>query len=686
MARLTRVASHIGRSVSATKGSVEALATASAHLGTDDFPSVVSERIVKFTKRALDLPFGNAPRTAVEFDQEKLSQLLNADHHELRKDVLEFLGTDPVMRKKHAMGTPLEDQRELTQQQLTRFCKSGLIRFRDVKENPLRYVAAMESLYYHGANLSTKAGVHFGLFGGTIVGLGTTPHHEEFMDKIASLEVRGCFCLTELGHGSNARGIETTAEYNHATKEYILNTPSESAQKIWIGNLACHGNHGVIFAQLFADGEDRGVHAFVMRIRDENGELVKGVRVKDCGVKMGLNGIDNGRLWLDHVRIPKSSLLNKFADVTEDGRYESPIKSNTQRFTAMISALVGGRIVVAGGSLNFSKVGLAIAVRYGNRRRQFGPNGKEEIPIMDFLSHQRRLLPLIAKTIAAQLCINYAKSLFAQGEVDMAELHILAAGMKPYCTWHKVRALQECREACGGMGFLAANRIGVLKTDSDIDVTWEGDNNVLVQQVSGSLLKEFKAQFKSGSFVGLLSYFGRQMSLEIRDKHFLKRRWTSGQHLRDTDFYRDAMEYREARLLRSLVNKLKRSGKKDPFMAWNESLDLVKDLAMAHVERQVVDSFVKTIDTCDKELRPILRQLCALHSLSCIQEHMDWYLTFNYFTSAKSKAIWEEINKLCSVLRPHAEKLVDSFGIPLSLLDAPIAEDYVRSFVYPKVP
>ena len=145
-----------------------------------------------------------------------------------------------------------------------------------------------ECLYYHGNSLATKCGVNFGLFGLTVLNLGTKQHVDEYHQKIYKLEVTGGFGLTELGHGSNARAIETTAVYDHKTKEFVLNTPNEGAQKFWIGNFACHGNHAVVFAQLHVDGVHHGVHAFVFRIRDEKGAPLPGVRIGDCGVKIGM--------------------------------------------------------------------------------------------------------------------------------------------------------------------------------------------------------------------------------------------------------------------------------------------------------------------------------------------------------------------------------------------------------------
>lgn len=647
------------------------------------------DKQIESVRKTSDLPLGLVKISNTKIDPVKMSELLDVFHIAERRELQKFLAESPIMKNKHMIGLTLAEQRDLLQKQVVAVVESGNFRFQDILDAPLRWVSRLETLYYHGHNLGTKAGVHFGLFGGTVVQLGTKTHIDAFADKIANLDVRGGFCLTELGHGSNARGVETTAVYDEATREFVLNTPTESAQKIWIGNLAQHANWVVVFAQLTASGKRQGVHAFVIPVRDSAGNLLKGVRVLDCGHKAGLNGVDNGRLWLDNFRAPRNSLLNKYANIDDNGVYSSPIATDTKRFTSMIAALVGGRLVVAQGALNVAKVGLSIAVRYGLSRKQFGPPGKPEVPLLDYLSHQRRLFPLIAKTYAYQFGLNYAKQLYGDQESqhkDAHELHVLAAGMKPICTWHRVAALQTSRECCGGMGFHAANRIGPLKNDSDIDVTWEGDNTVLLQQVSSSLLKEFKTQFGKGDFRGMLSYLSHYVGLELRDKNPIKRSRRSEQHLLDVEFYEEAFEYREARLLRNLVHKLRTSKNKSPFWAWNEALDIADSLARAHVDRQVISAFAAVIDKADKGLQPILHALCSLYALSSIQENMGWYLTFRYFTPAKSKAIWEEINSLCRALRPHALDLVESFGIPEGLLDAPIAGDWLRAFSYPNVP
>lgn len=170
------------------------------------------------------------------------------------------------------------------------------------------------------------------------------------------------------------------------------------------------------------------------------------------------------------------------------------------------------------------------------------------------------------------------------------------------------------------MGFHAANRIGALKTDSDIDVTWEGDNHVLLQQISANLLKELQTQLQANKgFEGILAYFGRQMELEIRDKNIVKKFYSTEDHLTDFNFFRNALEYREARLLRALVNKTRKLSKSDSFAAWNQSNDIVEELAIASTERQVLEQFISGIKKADPQLKPILHVLCSLYALTVIQ-------------------------------------------------------------------
>lgn len=115
-------------------------------------------------------------------------------------------------------------------------------------------------------------------------------------------------------------------------------------------------------------------------------------------------------------------------------------------------------------ALSLTKLGILIATRYGASRKQFGPPKKEELPILDYLTHQRRLFIPMATVIGFQLGLNYTKDRFvSRSTKDKRDVFLLASGFKSVCTWYKVNTLQACRECCGGQGFGAHSRIGVIR-------------------------------------------------------------------------------------------------------------------------------------------------------------------------------------------------------------------------------
>jgi len=176
------------------------------------------------------------------------------------------------------------------------------------------HIAVFETLAYHDLSLTIKFGVQFGLFGGAVYMLGTEKHHKLYVEPLAKAELLGCFAMTETGHGSNVRGLETTATYDHEAKSIVIQSPNLAAGKEYIGN-AMHSSMAAVFAQLIVKGESHGVHAILVPIRDAEGNVLPGVTIKDCGYKMGLNGVDNGRLWFDRVTVPVDNLLNKYGDI-----------------------------------------------------------------------------------------------------------------------------------------------------------------------------------------------------------------------------------------------------------------------------------------------------------------------------------------------------------------------------------
>ena len=612
-------------------------------------------------------------------DTEALLRLLDAPHQEVREQVRAVL-RQPRFQHVHGLGAA--SYRE----QVYRWCRVlaghgfGALNFPvpyGGSGDMGKFLAAFETLAFHDLSLLIKFGVQFGLFGGSILMLGTERHQRRYLADTGTLELPGCFAMTELGHGSNVYDIETEAHYRPESEEFEIVTPSESARKDYIGNAACHGRLATVFAQLFVRGEPHGVHALLVPIRDKDGRVREGVRIEDCGEKLGLNGVDNGRIWFDHVRVPRENLLNRFADVSADGEYTSSIPSPSRRFFIMLSALVAGRVSIALGALSASKSGLAIAIRYGEQRRQFGPEGREEFRLLDYRSHQRRLMPPLASSYALHFALRHLVRRFVErSEQDEREVEALAAGLKAYSTWNNIETLQTARECCGGQGYLAVNRFAALKADTDIFATFEGDNTVLMLLVAKGLLTAYRRQFEDLRPFTLLKYLGQRAGTALTALNPVVTRLTDETHLLDAEFHLAALRYREDSLLRSVAARLRHRihEGQDSYHAFNDCQDHLLSTARAHVERVVLEQFIQAVAACQPEsLRDPLQSLCRLFALSRLEADRGWFQESGYLSSAKSKAIRTQVNKLCAELRPGAVALVDAFGIPHELLGAPIA-------------
>jgi acyl-CoA oxidase len=204
-----------------------------------------------------------------------------------------------------------------------------------------------------------------------------------------------------------------------------------------------------------------------------------GIEIGDCGDKVGLHGVDNGFIKFNNVRIPRENLLNRFGDVTPDGKYESEIKSEGRRFGAVLGELITGRVTLATGSIFTRRLAVTIAIRYAAARVQFGPPKGQEIPILDYKSHQVRLMPILASCYAYEFSKRVLMSKYAllhtQEDISdevLAEVHAMSAGMKAVTTWDTQVYLQTMRETCGGHGFSAYNKFGTLRDDHDVYQTF----------------------------------------------------------------------------------------------------------------------------------------------------------------------------------------------------------------------
>lgn len=651
-----------------------------------------------------------AGREPARVDVAVLEELLLGRHAALRRES-RAIAADPQYQK--IEGLPVAEHRERVLAQLRQ-----LVAEHDVLRS---FPAALGGADDHGGSLARfeelvaadpslqiKAGVQWGLFASAILHLGTAYHHETFLADAMHLRVPGAFAMTEAGHGSDVASIATTAEYDAATQEFVIHTPFRAAWKDYLGNAALHGTAAVVFAQLVtaAPGGPRvnhGVHAFYVPLRDPaTHEFLPGVGGEDDGVKGGLNGIDNGRLHFTGVRVPRTNLLNRYGDVAPDGTYSSPIASPGRRFFTMLGTLVQGRVSLDGAAANASKIALAVAVTYANQRRQFAGGTGEEVVLLDYGQHRRRLLPLLADAYATSFAHEELLAAFDEvfsGRGDTPEnredLETLAAALKPTSTWNALRTIQECREACGGAGFMAENRLTGLRADLDVYVTFEGDNTVLYQLVAKRLLGDYATSLRAlQADRGDLARFvvDRVTDVALHRTPLVRAAQTLGDlgdarrsvgQLRDArtqcELLTDRVETMVAQVAQALAPARKMSHEKAADLFDTHQHELV-EAARAHAERVQWEAFTRAVERVeDPGTRQVLTWVRDLFGLTLVERNLAWYLVNGRLSAGRARAVTSYIERLLVRLRPHAQDLVDAFGYGPEHLRAPIASGQERA-------
>jgi len=602
---------------------------------------------------------------------------------------------------KRVEGLSMADHRARVLDQLGLLVKEGAVHKAFPKsvgglEDAGGNIAQFEELVLADPSLQIKAGVQWGLFGSAVMHLGTEEHHTKWLPGIMSLEIPGAFAMTETGHGSDVSAVGTTATYDEATREFVIDTPFRAAWKDYLGNAALHGEAAVVFAQLITKGVNHGVHAFYVPIRDKKKNFLPGVGGEDDGLKGGLNGIDNGRLHFTGVRVPRTNLLNKYGDVAEDGTYSSPIASPGRRFFTMLGTLVQGRVSLDGAAVVVSKLALTIALSYGSQRRQFtAASDTEEEVILDYQRHQRRLLPRLAQTYA----MSFAHDVFLDKfddvfsgahdtDADRQDLETLAAALKPLSTWAALDILQEAREACGGNGFLVENRLTSLRADMDIYATFEGDNNVLLQLVAKRLLTDYSRKFATADAGAMAAFVAEQVGDAAINRTGLRRLgqsivdWGSTArsvgYIRDTDSQRQLLTDRVQTMIAEIAARLRPASKLPKMEAaqlFNSNQNALIEAARAHGELLQWEAFTDAVERIEDDgTRQVLTWLRDLFGLGLIEKNAAWYLIHGRISTQRAQAITSYIDdRLLPRLREHALPLVAAFEFTPEHIGAPIA-------------
>ncbi|KAG8565692.1 hypothetical protein GDO81_012946 [Engystomops pustulosus] len=499
----------------------------------------------------------------------------------------------------------------------------------------------------------------------TLLNQATPEQQERFFMPAWNLEVIGTYAQTEMGHGTHLRGLETTATYDPSTQEFILNSPTVSSIKWWPGGLGKTSNHAVVLAQLYTQGECKGLHAFIVPIRHMGThEPLPGVTVGDIGPKFGFDETDNGFLKFDKFRIPRENMLMKYAQVQPDGTYVKPLSDKLTYGT-----MVFIRSMIVGDSARSLSRACTIAVRYSAVRHQSEiRTGEPEPQILDFQTQQYKLFPLLATAYAFQFVGSYMSQTYhritgdiQQGNLSqLPELHALSAGLKAFTTWVASSGIEECRMACGGHGYSRCSGIPDIYVTFTPACTYEGENTVMMLQTARFLFKSYTAALSGERLGGMVSYLNDVSSQRLQAQPLAGR----SSDINDLGSLVEAYKQRAAWLVvaasKNVQSDLKRGKRKED--AWNKnSIDLVR-ATDAHCHYVVVKLFVdKLSEVVDLAAHRILSSLCLLYALHGISRNTGDFLQAGLLNTSQLEQIQQRIKDLLGVIRPNAVALVDAF-------------------------
>lgn len=525
---------------------------------------------------------------------------------------------------------------------------------------------------------AVRIGVHTALYLDTLRNLGTEKHKQLILSAYC-LEDYGCFAMTELGHGSNVAAIDTTASYDQESRTFVINSPTPLASKFWIGAAGKTANRSVVFAQLYVGGKSKGVHVFAVPIRDRDTHVVvPGIVIGDCGAKTGNDSIDNGFMLFRSYRVPYDSMLDRLSSITPEGKFKSNIKNAEKRFSAMLSGLIRGRLGCLMNSENNSRHALTIAIRYAAIRKQFSYGDGPEKPILDYSLHRFRLMPHLANTFACNAAGNMIECLFAQHRQKIydspecpegEELHAILTAFKVISTNYARDSVQECREACGGLGFSAYTGIGRLRDGHDVNLTWEGDNHVLIQQASKYVLKIYQRIFKGTQIQAKsLSYLTVDSAL-VSDA---KAAFNSKADLRNNpSVLQEAFEYWVNFLLQKSVIKLQENvGYASHVVeAWNMTQPyFLQDLGKAYGETTLLAELVQRAQSvADPVISQLFMRLAEVYALNKIQKNLGTFRE-SYLSVEQANIVQEYLLEVCIELGESAVRIIDAIASPDQLI------------------
>ncbi|CAL5187671.1 unnamed protein product [Lathyrus oleraceus] len=619
-------------------------------------------------------------RIKAQFDVNELKIVWagSREEFELSDRISRLVANDPVFRKDDRASL---DRKELFKNTLRKAAyawkKIIELRLTEQEANKLRTFVDQPAF----------TDLHWGMFVPAIKGQGTDEQQAKWLPLANKMQIIGCYAQTELGHGSNVQGLETTATFDPQTDEFVIHSPTLTSSKWWPGGLGKISTHAIVYARLITDGQDQGVHGFIVQLRSLDDHLpLSGITVGDIGMKFGnaaYNSMDNGVLSFDHVRIPRNQMLMRVSQVTREGKY---VQSSVPRQLIYGTMVYVRQAIVADASTALSRA-VCIATRYSAVRRQFGSqNGGLETQVIDYKTQQARLFPLLASAYAFRFVSEWLKWLYtdvtqrlqANDFSTLPEAHACTAGLKSLTTTATADGIEECRKLCGGHGYLTSSGLPELFAVYVPACTYEGDNTVLLLQVARHLVKTISQLGSGKKPVGTTAYLARvEQLLQYQSDVTRAEDWLK------PNVVIEAFEARAARMNVAVAQNLSKFT--NPEEGFQElSADLV-EAAAAHCQLIVVSKFIEKLqqDIPGKGVKQQLQALCSIYALFLLHKHLGDFLSTGCINQKQGSLANELLRSLYSQVRPNAIALVDAFNHSDHLLGSTLGR--YDGNVYPKL-
>lgn len=614
-------------------------------------------------------------RESGTFNTEELTNLLDGGKEKTqeRRELVEFFVHDPTFKDivPHEYLSHVERYEESIRKSCLLFYKIN--EWQEIKKSGGSVDLYQAVLGGHIGSAILKDGMpfalHFVMFVPTIMGQGTIEQQAHWISKAWNCQILGTYAQTELGHGTFIRGLETTAHYDPKTEEFVLHSPTLTSYKWWPGGLGHTANYAIVVAQLYTKGKCHGIHPFIVQLRDtETHQPLPGIIIGEIGCKLGMNGTNNGYLGFDQVRIPREQMLMKNAKVLQDGTY---VKSPGDKLTYGTMIFVRVALIKGVAAAYLSKA-VTIATRYSAVRKQSELRpGEPEPIIMEYKTQQYKIFPHIASSLAMIFAAkwiwdmyNNVSSELEQGDLErLPELHALSCCLKAICTADSARAIDECRRACGGHGFMTCSSLPTTYGMVTAAETYEGENTVMLLQTARFLMKAWQKVLDHQPLAPTVKYLERHSERRLP--------WTNDLTSLITAYEQVAMGL--VKDVTELVNRDVASGHIQEDV-WNRYSNRLVVAAEFHARCFLVRKFCDQLSKPElsSELRNVLGALCELYGVYWLLKYLGHFLLHSNVRSTDVPSLMNWQEKLLEEIRPNAVSLVDSFDIDDEILASPL--------------